>query len=230
MPDLALDLRYLKCALVVAEQGSFRRAANVLDLSQSTVSRRIHLLERRLGASLFERSRGGARLTHAGERFIRQATVGAEFLLRAADDLALSKRGDVGELRIGLMASLANGFLADLFYCFRNRTPNVEVKLEEASSQSHVAGVLQGRLDAAFISGSPQLPGCSVRRLWDERVLVALPTGHPLAEQRNVTWDEVRQPVQSEFVGGCLAARVSLWLHPVLPCGHISGVSNPSLA
>ena len=46
VPDLALDLRYLKYAMLVAEHGSFRRAASILNLSQSTISRRIQLLER----------------------------------------------------------------------------------------------------------------------------------------------------------------------------------------
>lgn len=52
MPDLAFDLRYLQYALVVVECGSFRRAADMLNLSQSTVSRRIQLFERRIGADL----------------------------------------------------------------------------------------------------------------------------------------------------------------------------------
>jgi hypothetical protein len=63
MPDLALDLRHLRYAMVVAELGSVRRAADALNLSQSTISRRIQSLECRLGVSLFERSRSGARLT-----------------------------------------------------------------------------------------------------------------------------------------------------------------------
>jgi DNA-binding transcriptional LysR family regulator len=192
MPDLALDLRYLRYAMLVAELGSFRRAADVLNLSQSTVSRRIQLLERRLGVPLFERSRSGTRLTYAGERFIRDAAVGAGHLHQAASDLTLAQRGHLGELRIGLMASLASGFLADLLYCFRTRFPNVDVKLEEASSQSNAAGVLSGRLDAAFISGSPQLPECHTRELWDEGILVALPSQHALAARANVKWDEVR--------------------------------------
>ncbi|MFY7351370.1 LysR family transcriptional regulator, partial [Enterobacter cloacae complex sp. IR53041] len=51
MPDLTLDLRYLKYAVQVAEAGSFRRAAERLSISQSTVSRRVQLFERQLGFS-----------------------------------------------------------------------------------------------------------------------------------------------------------------------------------
>ena len=70
MPDLALDLRDLKYPILVAEHGSFRRAADILNLSQSTLSLRIQLLERRLGLPLFERNRTGTRPTLAGERFL----------------------------------------------------------------------------------------------------------------------------------------------------------------
>jgi len=126
MPDIALDLRYLEYAILVAEHGSFRRAAEILNLSQSTISRRIQLLERRLGMPLFERNRTGARPTLAGERFMRDAAIGAGHLRQAVNEMSLAKRGDAGELRIGLMASLANGFLSDLLGAYHRQFPNVE--------------------------------------------------------------------------------------------------------
>ena len=190
-PDLALDLRFLKSAFVVAEQGSFRRAANVLNLSQSTVSRRVQLLERRLGLALFERSRGGARLSHAGAQFIRDAAFGAGHLQRAVADVGLMKRGSTGELRIGVMASLGSGFLADLFYGFHARFPDVDVKLEEATSEANATGVLRGRLDIAFVPGAAHFSGCEVRHLWDEELYVALPTRHRLAAGETVAWEQL---------------------------------------
>ncbi|WP_332686915.1 LysR family transcriptional regulator [Bosea sp. (in: a-proteobacteria)] len=113
MPDLSLDLRHLKYAMLAVEHGSFRRAADALNLSQSTVSRRIQLLEHRIGIALFERTRSGVRPTTAGERFIREAAIGAGQLRQAVDSMAMAQRGHFGELRIGLMASLATGFFAD---------------------------------------------------------------------------------------------------------------------
>ncbi|MFA1624833.1 LysR substrate-binding domain-containing protein [Rhizobium mongolense] len=192
MPNLALDLRYLKYAIVVAEQGSFRRAADILNLPQSTVSRRIQILERTLGLPLFERSRIGARPTLAGERFIREAAVSAEQLRQAVNEMALIKRGDAGELKIGLMASLASGFLSELLEAYHRRFPHVDVKLEEATAQVNAASVLNGRLDAAFIPGDPRLPGCQTRYLWSERIFVALPDHHLLAASPDVTLQDVR--------------------------------------
>jgi DNA-binding transcriptional LysR family regulator len=78
IPDVALDLRSQRCALVAAEQGSFRRAAAELGLQQSTISRRIQWLEHRLGAAIFDRHRSGVRLTSAGDRFcerLQRATI-----------------------------------------------------------------------------------------------------------------------------------------------------------
>jgi len=192
MPDLAFDLRHLQYALTVAEHGSFRRAADVLNLSQSTVSRRVQTLECRLGIPLFERTRSGTRPTPAGERFMRAAAVGAEQLRQAISEIAQVQRGNAGELKIGLMASLASGFLADLFETYHRQFPNVDVKVEEGTSQAIAAGVLNGRLDAAFVLGEPGLPGCETRALWDEPLFVALPRRHQLTEGSSVAWGQIR--------------------------------------
>jgi DNA-binding transcriptional LysR family regulator len=195
VPNVALDLRYLKYAIVVAEQGSFRRAADILNLPQSTVSRRIQILERMLGLPLFERSRVGARPTLAGERFIREAAVSARHLCEAANEMALIKRGEAGELKIGLMASLASGFLSELLDTYHRRFPHIDVKLEEATAQVNAASVLNGRLDAAFIPGNPRLPGCQTRPLWSERIFIALPEKHVLASTSDVDLKDVRGEV-----------------------------------
>ena len=89
-------------------------AAAELGLEQSTVSRRIQLLEHRLGAAIFERHTGGVRLTPAGGSFLRDAAIGADHFRRAAQAFTSVSRGSRGELRIGLFVSLASGFLAEV--------------------------------------------------------------------------------------------------------------------
>lgn len=84
MPDVALDLRYLRCAIAAAEHGSFRRTALFLDVPRSTVSRRIQMLEGRLGFPLFVRERIGVKLTPAGADFLKDAIAGVYHLSRAA--------------------------------------------------------------------------------------------------------------------------------------------------
>lgn len=97
MPDLSLDLRCLRCALAVSEQGSFRRAASKLELPQSTVGRRVQLLESRLGFALFVPDRRGARLTVSGAGFLKDAMAGAKQIARAAQIAAAAQRGEVAK-------------------------------------------------------------------------------------------------------------------------------------
>ena len=68
-----INLRAIWHLIVVSEQRSFHRAANVIGTDQSVVSRRIRALEDELGVSLFERDRAGVRLTTAGKEFVSQA-------------------------------------------------------------------------------------------------------------------------------------------------------------
>lgn len=178
--------------MLVSRHGSFRRAADAADVSQSTLSRRVQSLEHRLGVTLFERSRRGCRPTLAGEQFLRDAEFGAEHLRRVISDIALVRRGLVGELRIGVMASLAQGPLADLLTAFRERFPKIEVRINEDTSQAHAVAVLNARLDAAFIVGEPRLPGCDTRHLYNEMLFAALPANHALALCSCLTWDDLR--------------------------------------
>src|SRR5258708_11288772 len=67
----AVDLQHLRYAVAAADHGSFRRAAEVLLLQQSTLSRCIRQLEHVVGMILFERSSGGVRATEAGRSFLR---------------------------------------------------------------------------------------------------------------------------------------------------------------
>ncbi|EJU15037.1 LysR family transcriptional regulator [Sphingomonas sp. LH128] len=195
MPDLAFDLRHLKYAMLVAEHGSFRRAADATNIPQSTITRRIQLLEAQLGVALFERSKTGARPTYSGERFIREATFGAEHLSRAVTDLRQVRSAHSGVLRVGIVGSLASGFLADLLNRFHRKHENIDVVVEESSSQSIAAGVSQSRLDVAFVCGSPQLAGCQIRPLWRERILLAVPAAHTFAASVSVNLEDVRDEV-----------------------------------
>src|SRR5229473_3454403 len=72
-PASAVDLQHLRYAVAAADNGSFRRAAEVLLLRQSTLSRCIRQLEEGIGLTVFERSSGGVRATPAGRDFVRMA-------------------------------------------------------------------------------------------------------------------------------------------------------------
>lgn len=176
MTDLSLDLRYLHVALVVADHGSFRRAAEDLGIPQSTVSRRVQLLEHRLGAPLFTRNHKGIRLTVEGARFLNEARLGAQHLSNAVSTMKSLRNADQGYLRVGLFASLAAGFAKRLFLEYRKRHSRIAIRLEETTSQAAISSIVDGHLDLAFITGKPVLSTCETMKLWDEQLLLAVPS------------------------------------------------------
>ncbi len=123
---------------------------------------------------------------------MRDAKFGAEQLRRAVGEMALVRQARIGELRIGLIASLAQGPLSDLLAAYRERFPNVELRISEDSSQAHAAAMLSGRLDAAFLLGEPRLPTCETRHFYDEAIFAALPISHSLALSSRLTWEDLR--------------------------------------
>jgi DNA-binding transcriptional LysR family regulator len=68
-----IELRDLRLAVVTSQHRSLRQAAEALNIRQSTLSRRLHEIERQLGVVLFERTNGGTRLTMVGLEFIASA-------------------------------------------------------------------------------------------------------------------------------------------------------------
>jgi DNA-binding transcriptional LysR family regulator len=192
MPDLSLDLRFLRYALLVAEQGSFRRAALKLDIPQSTVSRRIKLLEDRIGIAIFRRDHAGVQVTEAGRLFLNEAAIGARHLSNAVNTMNSIRRGDGGRLSVSIFAALSAGFVKSLFQQYLQRHHQVDIRIEEGTAQTSLAGILEGRLDLAFVTGEPSIPRCQSLKLWDERLFVVMRQGHPLASVPAMSWSPLR--------------------------------------
>jgi len=207
----AIDLISVAQGLVVAESLSFRRAARVLGTQQSTVGRRVRALEDRLGVSLFERNSAGVRLTTAGARFFEQARVGLQQIDDAVQTAGAAGRGVIGELKIGILSSMAAGFLREVVRAYRAQHSDVELHVLEGASREQIALVRESRLDVAFVLGVPSLPNCEVTQLWSEQIFVALPQGHVLCDCDEITWESLRDQrvilCQSEL-GGAIHDRL----------------------
>ena len=188
----AVSLISIAQALLVAEHLSFRQAAGVLGAGQSAVSRRIRSLEDTLGVSLFERYHGGVRITAAGARFFDRARSALAQLDHAVKIAGAAGRGENGHLRIGIFSSIAAGFLRHLIRTFREQHPDVVLQISEIASREHLALIRKGRLDVAFVMGTPAVPNCEVLQLWSEQIFVILPQGHALCARKEIEWEAVR--------------------------------------
>jgi len=207
----AIDLVSVTQGMVVAECLSFRRAARVLGTQQSAISRRVRALEDVLGVSLFERNSAGVRPTTAGAQFCEQARAGLRQLDDAVKTAGAAGRGVIGHLHIGILSSMAAGFLREVIRSFHMGHADVALHLLEGASREQIALVRESRLDVAFVLGTPDLPNCNVTQLWTEHIFAALPRGHMLCDCDEVTWESLRYEkvilCQSEL-GGAIHDRL----------------------
>lgn len=178
-------------ALAVAEYLSFRHAATALGISQSSVSARIRALEEELGVQLFERNTRGVRLTAAGQHFIERVRAGIDHLDHAVKTANMIACGEKGTLCIGVHALLPGGFLDLLLERFSREYNNIRLHVVEGTARDTQVQVREGKLDIAFVAGTYELPDLHTRAIWRDRVMIALPATHSLAEGQDVVWSQL---------------------------------------
>ncbi|MDQ0749264.1 DNA-binding transcriptional LysR family regulator [Streptomyces africanus] len=183
-----MELRQLEYFVAVAEEQNFTRAAERVHISQSGVSAQIRQLERELGAELFHRSARTATLTVAGKAALEHARAA----LAAADAVgqAVGEVTDLirGRLTVGMVIGCTVTPLFDALATFHRAHPGVEISLLEDNSDRLVEGVRAGTVDLALIGTAAAAPdGLDALTIISERLVAAVPAGHPLAKQRRVT-------------------------------------------
>jgi DNA-binding transcriptional LysR family regulator len=188
----AFELKHLQSAVTAADCGSFRKAAELLRLQQSTLSRSIRQIEHGLGVAIFQRSSGGASPTPAGRSVLRLArTILEEFdaLIATAKSVG---NGEIGRLAIGFCTSLSVGNLQASLLDFKQRFPKVELATVERSRTRLARALRNGVLDILIVTGSLPLEDSQTMPLWSERVLVVLPHDHLLTARETIYWTDLR--------------------------------------
>ncbi|MDI1267389.1 MAG: LysR substrate-binding domain-containing protein [bacterium] len=182
----------MRCAVVAADEGSFRRAADLLLVRQSTLSRGIRQLEQLLKISIFHRSSSGVTATPSGRGFLLHA----RSILEDIDSLIVtahrSSRGEAGRLSIGFQTSLSAGNLRATLLEFRQRVPSVELGLVEMSRTRLMTALRSGTMDVVIVTGEATQREDGTLPLWSERILLALQEGHPQADRETIYWTDLR--------------------------------------
>ena len=182
----ALTSRALHAFMVVAEELHFGRAAQRLHISQPPLSQQIRQFEQLVGTPLFLRTTRSVQLTAAGQ-MLRDRTLAlwqdADAALAAVRRAA---RGDVGTLAIGFTSSAAYKLMPAALAAYRQRYPQVEIRLTEAISSRLIDMLLADRIDIALLrhDASYAHPGIQFAPAYRENLCAALYPTHALARQR----------------------------------------------
>ena len=173
-----MDMDQVRTFLEVVEAGSFVRAAESLNVTQSTVSARIKELEVRLGQPLFIRRKSGVTLTTAGKRFQPHASTLIHVLQQARQDIALPAEMRA-VLNIGGQFSLWERILLAWMGDFRTSRPDVAVRAEVGTPESLMRHLADGLLDFVLMYTPEARPGFRIEKLMDQNlVMVATRPDH----------------------------------------------------
>lgn len=189
-----IDLRQLRQFVAVAEELSFRRAAQRLHMSQPPLSQTIRNLEKELGTLLFNRTRRRVELTQPGRVLLDEAQRVVSQMARALDAARGAAQGMTGRLSIGFVPSSTYEILPAILRQFRRGHPAVDLHLEELATVDQTDALLQRRIDVA-LNRPPVFfaAGILQETLVRERLIAALPAGHPLAARKTLRLRDLRE-------------------------------------
>jgi DNA-binding transcriptional LysR family regulator len=176
-----LDLTSLQLFVAVCETGSIGRAAEQEFIAASAVSKRLSDLEAALGAPLLYRRPRGVELTPAGETFLHHARSVLFSLERMQGELSEFAQGVRGHVRIHANLSAIVQFLPEDLAGFARRHPQVKLDLEEHVSSEIVRAVRDGDADIGICNTTGAVADLQARRYRQDRLVVVVPRGHPLA-------------------------------------------------
>ena len=184
------ELRYI---VAVAREKHFGRAAEACFVSQPTLSVAIKKLEDELDLKIFERGSNEVSVTPLGEEIVRQAQSVIE---QAQAIKEIAKRGKdplAGALRLGIIYTIGPYLLPELVKHAIEMFPQMPLMLHENFTAKLLDMIRTGELDAAILAEPFPDTGLAIAPLYDEPFVVALPSGHPLAERKAIPSVELKQ-------------------------------------
>ena len=187
-------LEKLRLFLVVLEEGSLRRAADRLRISQSAITRQMQSLELDLGARVLVRTSSGVRPTNGGQVLAERAkTLLADFDSITAKVRRLNREESEG-LRVGYLASAVQEYLGPALAALRRAYPKLKVKMLDQTPGEMIIALRQGKIDLALTLLGINLLSRDfyARKLATVRSVVALPVSHRFATERKVSLSQLK--------------------------------------
>lgn len=178
-----MELRQLKCFLAVVREKNFTRAAKTCNMTQPSLSYQISGLEEELGESLFIRKPREAVLSDSGKLLLESALLMEKENKRIVSKFRMRENLKIGEVRFGIIPTMAPYLLPRLLSSFRSDYPDIGIVARESRTTQLVKEVVTEELEFAIVSDVPKslLKKYSLHltRLFQEELLIAAPNTHP---------------------------------------------------
>jgi DNA-binding transcriptional LysR family regulator len=182
----------LRAFHAVAQSGSIRKAAELLDMAPSSVSRKVALLEHQIGTMLLERTPNGVALTHEGmmvAEYARSVVLDYDSLRADLND-ARGSRNKL--LRLEVVESIVSGGLIDAVADFRKKFDAVLFRITIVPAPQVVQDVQRGECDVGITFCCPPQPDILTLANIPEPITLAVSKHHPLAEAERITLQDLK--------------------------------------
>ena len=186
-----MSLTELKFIVAVAQERSFRRAAEKCFVTQPALSLAIKKLEEELNVVIFERSRTEVKLTDIGEKIVEQAEKVLEETAQIKQLANLGKNQLKGALKLGLIHSIGPYLLPEIIPILRKTAPEMPLEVEENLTANLETQLRNGVIDAAIIALPFNVPGLQYKAMYDEEFDVVVPIQHNWATRKNIKPEEL---------------------------------------
>lgn len=184
-----LSTQSLKMFIAVADERHFARAADVLNISQSVVSKQLQRLEDQLGMLLVNRGkRSAVTLTREGALFLDEARAAVERLEQAERIGQNIARGEAGPLRLGyVFSAVMAGLVPGVMRALRSQFPEIQLMPMLMETPEQLAAIAEARIDIGLVRPRPSYPprvrSCIVHR---EQLVIGMEANHPLAAREDI--------------------------------------------
>jgi DNA-binding transcriptional LysR family regulator len=209
---MSLDLVDLRVLCSVAEAGSITRGAEQANLSPGAVSERLSRIEHTVGVAVFDRLPKGVELTPAGRALLQHAQLILGQMARMRDDMREYSRGLRGRVRLMSITAGVREILPQQLADFLSAHPNIDIDLEERSSEEIVAAVAAGFADIGIISDWAPPGELQTFPFGTERLVLVTSAHSPLAGHEAVAFADA---VRLDFVGLGKSSALEQKLHQI---------------
>ncbi len=179
-----MDIQQVKNFIALCDNLNFRKTAGQINIVQPALSRQIQLLEKEVGALLFNRTNRTVTLTAAGIFFQKEAGRILQDLDKIILRTAQLHNGEAGEIKITHASSAMNSVLPSFLVSIKNKWPHVKTIVEEASNAQQIDMVQTRRSDLGIAPNIALPPGMHSKILYKENFVLILPIDHPLSKKR----------------------------------------------
>ncbi len=178
-----IELRHLRYFMAVAKEKNFRKASELLFITQPGLSRQIKQMEESLGVKLFNRTNKKVTITPAGEFLKKELVFTFNHLETTFRQLQLINDGQDGEIRLGFVNSAMQNLIPPLLKKMQTDFPNIHFSLKELSSSKQIEQLKSNEIDIGFVRSSTVPDRIHLKTIFKEKFAVVLPKSHVLNER-----------------------------------------------